>query len=148
MLSCSSDTDILARTIYGEARGEFIKPPIGIWPSVDSAYVQGLVAVGNVVCNRLNRRSWYGRTISEVCLKPFQFSCWNANDPNRDIITRVTHSTPLFMLCSELATALIENCAQDWTHGADHYYASSLRTPPLWARHAQETVHIGRHRFF
>jgi hypothetical protein len=38
-----------------------------------------LIAVGNVVINRVKAQSGYGGTIQEVCLKPFH-SCWNAGD--------------------------------------------------------------------
>ena len=63
--------DILARTIVGEARGEGHT---------------GMVAVANVVMNRVAKPSWWGRTVKDVCLKPYQFSCWNVGDPNRAII--------------------------------------------------------------
>ena len=61
------ETDILARTIYGEARGESIS---------------GMEAVASVVLNRVafaNRRGrfWWGNSIAEVCRAPKQFSCWN-----------------------------------------------------------------------
>ena len=73
------ETDILARTIYGEARGESIS---------------GMEAVASVVLNRVafaNRRGrfWWGNSIAEVCRAPKQFSCWNRNDPNYRLICRV-----------------------------------------------------------
>ena len=54
------DIDVLARTIYGEARGESIS---------------GMEAVASVVLNRVafskrRRRYWWGNTITEVCRKP------------------------------------------------------------------------------
>lgn len=72
------DTDILARTIYGEARGESIS---------------GQEAIASVILNRVafakrRGRYWWGNTIAGVCLAPWQFSCWNENDPNRKIIER------------------------------------------------------------
>ena len=72
------DTDILARTIYGEARGESIS---------------GQEAIASVILNRVafakrRGRYWWGNTIAGVCLAPWQFSCWNENDLNRKIIER------------------------------------------------------------
>lgn len=67
MTLTAGDIDILARTIYGEARGE-------PW--------EGKIAVAWVVRNRAERGGWWGDTIREVCLKPWQFSCWNETDPN------------------------------------------------------------------
>ena len=60
------DVDILARTIYGEARGE-----------TD----EGKRAVGLCILNRYKSKKWFSaNTIAEVCQKPLQFSCWNKND--------------------------------------------------------------------
>lgn len=57
------DIDILARTIYGEARGE---------------KTAGKKAVACVIMNRYKAKKWFsGKTIAETCQKPWQFSCWN-----------------------------------------------------------------------
>ena len=68
----SQDEDILARTLYGEARGEKIA---------------GMEAIASVILNRLafSRQKngyWWGNTITEICRKPYQFSCWNQDDVN------------------------------------------------------------------
>ena len=62
-----TDAQILALTIYGEARGES---------------TEGKIAVGSVILERVDHRDWDGKTIPEVCLKKWQFSCFNENDPN------------------------------------------------------------------
>ena len=51
--------DILARTIWAEARGDG-------W--------EGMQAVASVVLNRVKQNSWYGKSIVAVCLFPWQFS--------------------------------------------------------------------------
>ena len=65
------DIDTLARTIYGEARGESR---------------QGKIAVACVILNRVKRKKMCGwreingykvATVAATCLKPWQFSCWN-----------------------------------------------------------------------
>ncbi|MES2252810.1 MAG: cell wall hydrolase, partial [Pseudomonadota bacterium] len=75
------DIDILARTIYGEARGEYGRVDGGL---------AALIAVGNVIVNRTQQQTWFGRTVRDVCLKPYQFSCWNRNDPNLPKLMEVT----------------------------------------------------------
>ena len=67
----SENLEYMARTIWGEARGE------------DE---QGKIAVGHVIKNRRDKQTWMGKTIKDVCLKKWQFSCWNENDPNREKI--------------------------------------------------------------
>ena len=64
------DRDILARTLWGEARGE--------GPA-------GQVAVAWTIRNRVfdgKTNSWWGEGYAGVCQKPYQFSCRNKNDPN------------------------------------------------------------------
>jgi N-acetylmuramoyl-L-alanine amidase len=89
-----SDIDILARTIYGEARGEKIG---------------GMEAVASVVINRVKRaekkngRYWWGNSVRDVCLKKWQFSCWNVNDPNRKKIRITSSKNRTFQSCHRIA---------------------------------------------
>ena len=108
----TEDIDVLARTIYGEARGEYKRPDGGI---------ASLIAVANVVMNRLKAKTWYGMTVKEVCQKPFQFSCWNKQDPNRALITssKVAEDS-LFMTCQQVAQQVVTEQWPDLTRGSDH----------------------------
>ena len=74
-----SDLMIMAKTIWGEARGESYS---------------GQVAVAWVIRNRAERGGWWGNTIREVCLKDQQFSCWNHNDCNRAQIDSLSPNDP------------------------------------------------------
>ena len=70
MTVTEKDRDILARTLWGEARGESLA---------------GQIAVAWTIRNRVNdgkAKSWWGEGYAGVCQKPYQFSCWNKNDPN------------------------------------------------------------------
>lgn len=70
MTITEKDRDILARTLWGEARGE---SPVG------------QIAVAWTIQNRVNdgkAKSWWGEGYAGVCQKPYQFSCWSRNDPN------------------------------------------------------------------
>ena len=58
---------IIAITILAEARGEGEK---------------GMYAVAAVIAQRAFERK---RTPSEVCLKPYQFSCWNGYKKIKDL---------------------------------------------------------------
>ena len=78
------DVDVLARTLFGEARGEYERLDGGI---------SSLISVGNVILNRLGLPERFGKSIQEVCQHPCQFSCWNKKDPNYSIITSVQKKT-------------------------------------------------------
>lgn len=134
-----NDIEIMARTIYGEARGEYGRVDGGL---------AALIAIGNVVMNRAEQQTWFGRTIRDVCLKPYQFSCWNENDVNREKLLTVTDDSPLFAQCLDVAKAIVERSYPDLTKGADHYYLNDLVFPPKWSVGANERARIGKHRFF
>lgn len=128
--------DILARTIWGEARGENLT---------------GKEAVANVVINRLGitrRRGkmWWGNSIEEICLKPYQFSCWNKLDPNYPKVTKVDQSDPQFAICHRIATRALNGVLPDHTFGADHYHTVSIL--PNWAESRASTATIGHHVFY
>ncbi len=133
-----SDVDILARTIYGEARGEFARLDGGM---------TSLMAVGNVVMNRTKQRTWYGNTVKEVCLKPWQFSCWNPNDPNLHMLLHPVGGR-VFDVCTLVAEKLISGTWPDVTNGSDHYHASTLKSFPKWTLDAKPKFKIGAHIFY
>jgi len=131
------DVDILARTIYGEARGE---------------HVRGQEAVAAVVINRIRRardrngRYWWGTTIETVCHKPWQFSCWNAGDPNRQKIASVSARNRTFRTCLRVARRAMTGALKDPTDGATHYHANAVNPP--WARRRAPSAEIGGHLFY
>jgi spore germination cell wall hydrolase CwlJ-like protein len=135
----TSDIQILARTIYGEARGEYTTQKGGMG---------SLIAIANVVMNRLKQKTWYGYTIQEVCQKPEQFSCWNKHDPNLGILQIEKIIDPIFEICLQVSEKVISGTWPDLIKGSDHYYATNLSIPPYWARGKVPKCQIGRHLFF
>ena len=128
--------DILARTIWGEARGEPLK---------------GQEAIAAVVLNRVEaarRRPnhWWGATVAEVCRKRHQFSCWNEDDPNRAKLMQVEPGDPIFATCLRIARRAHAGVLADPTRGATHYHARA--TEPFWAKGKAPTAEIGGHLFY
>lgn len=137
-----NDIQTLARTIYGEARSE---------------NRQGKIAVACVVLNRVKRKKMCGwhnvngfkvATVAATCLKPWQFSCWNKNDPNRKIIIQVTDANPKFAECLDIAQKVCDGEIEDITKGATHYYNPKACQQPNWAKGKTPCVVIGHHIFF
>ena len=135
------DIDTLARTLYGEARGE----------SID-----GMTAVAHVVLNRVAKPGWWTRnkddgipddTIAAACRHPWQFSAWNENDPNRQKIEAVTLDDRTFQRCYAVALAVITGLPgfADPTDGATHYHTTGVA--PDWAE-GHQFLSIGNHRFY
>jgi len=132
--------DILSRTLYGEARGEG---------------VSGLEAVASVVMNRLaiadkkaaqGARHWWGNDVGEICTRPFQFSCWNEDDPNRGQIISLQPGDKLFDCCRRIARRAVNGVLEDKTRSATHYHAQGVF--PSWARGKAPSVEIGHHLFY
>jgi spore germination cell wall hydrolase CwlJ-like protein len=129
--------EIAARTVYGEGRGE----PF-----------EGQVAIAWVIRNRAERPGWWGRDVGQVCLKPSQFSCWLATDPNRDVITAVTAENPAFRRCLGITALVLSGDLEDPTEKSTHYITLdrpewASMWPPKWAGSMHKTVVIGGHQF-
>ena len=128
----AADLFTLARTVFGEARGESDL---------------GRAAVAHVVLNRFRSEKWFGvETIEAVCLKPDQFTCWNKVDPNRSKVENVNLEDPIFLGCLDICTGVLTGRIADPTRGSTHYHATG--TNPKWARGKTPTRTIGRHVFF
>ncbi len=125
------EVDTLARTIWGEARGE------------GSA---GMQAVANVVLNRVAKAGWWGDCIIAVCQKPYQFSCWNRDDPNYVRLQRIESDDLHFATALRIARRAVYGVLDDITKGADHYHASGIY--PLWTRGERPVSVIGNHIFY
>lgn len=136
-----TDIDVLARTIWGEARGEGRA---------------GQVAVGWSIRNRVEmdlhhdgKPDWWGEGYSGVCQAKWQFSCWNPGDPNQPYLSgKLAIPATEFATAKDVARAVIAGADPDPTGGATHYYATSMPKPPAWAPLATRTCKIGRHVFF
>lgn len=123
------DMEIMAKTIFGEARGETHK---------------GQVAVACCIMNRFKSKKWFSaKTIAGVCQKPWQFSCWNKNDPNAQKIANLSYS-----VYSKYFPIIKEAMLGDITNGATHYYAPKVVKCPKWAEGKEPCAEIGHHLFF
>lgn len=126
-----SDQDIVARTIFGEARGE--------------GYL-GQQAVANVIMNRVKLDGWRGHDPRSVCLKSYQFSCWLKSDPNRSKLMAITKDDATFAQCYGIAGAAMAGDLPDITHGADSYCVTG--TDAFWAKGLTPVAVIGHHSFY
>jgi len=129
--SAAGAADLVARTIWGEARGEG---------------AEGMAAVANVIVNRVRRPGWWGRDIVSVCLRPGQFSAWNVTDLNRLKMLTVTADDPAFAVALDIARQAVAGQLPDTTGGATHYHATGIE--PAWAKTGTVSARIGRHLFY
>lgn len=96
-------------------------------------------AIHEVIHNRSVKRK---KTMPEVCLQKWQFSCWNGKDVDATVAKAKKH--PRYKEAMKIVdTAQMTN----YTNGADHYYAEYIREP-YWASSLTRTVRIGQHIFY
>jgi spore germination cell wall hydrolase CwlJ-like protein len=132
MFDTLSDLDVVARTIWAEARGEGR---------------EGMQAVANVISNRsTNKAKWDGTTPRSVCLTKWQFSCWLANDPNLPKLLAITDKDPAYRIALELAQKVLTGQLPDITGGADHYHTTNIS--PSWAKGQKPIKVLGHHAFY
>lgn len=130
----ASEREVVACTLWGEARNQGL---------------EGMRAVASVIENR--RKSGYRKkhTAAEVCLDPWQFSCWNQDDVNLARMRAVAAAPDSrFRDALGIADEVLNRTLADSVRQARHYYAVSLRKPPSWARGKTPCIVIGDHLFF
>tara|TARA_B100000614_G_C14227045_1_gene360711 strand:- start:77 stop:535 length:459 start_codon:yes stop_codon:yes gene_type:complete len=121
----SKETKIIAITILAEARGEG---------------EAGMYAVGAVIAQRAFEGK---RTPSEVCLKKWQFSCWNGKKP-KDLAHLLKTPQAKYAL---LIAKNINNLSREFVGYANHYHNNKIK-PPYWAKGKKPVKVIGNHIFY
>lgn len=137
MINNFSDVEIIARTLFGEARGE-----------VEKVGVIALEAIASVIWNRwVKNPKQFGESPREVCLKPYQFSCWNTNDPNLKLLLQLKINHDAYSLCYMISEEFMAGRGCDVTNGSDHYHSRWIQ-PPNWAVGRMPVMEIGNHYFY
>lgn len=133
MIPSVFDQEIAARTIYMEARNQRFA---------------GMLAVGKVI---KTRAAMTGLTIAQVCLWPYQFSCWNIGPaPSRNWLMGTDDSDiENKNFADEAAATAWRDDVKDMTGGATHYLTKQAISngPPKWFSPDVITVVIGDHVF-
>ena len=119
------ETKIIAITILAEARGEG---------------EAGMYAVAAVIAQRAFERK---RTPSAVCLKKWQFSCWNGKT-----LKDLEHLLKVPQARYALALARnIKLLSRDYVGYANHYHNNKIKLP-YWAKGEKPVKTIGNHIFY
>ena len=130
------DARWMALTMWGEARG---------------AGEEAMRAVGHVIDNR-RRAGIPGAYVTDTVSEAFQFSCWNANDPNRAAMMNIDALRPgsrdhrQWLLAKQIADEIMAGRSTDPTDGALFYH--SVDVAPLWSEGIVPVREIGGHLFF
>src|SRR5574337_272162 len=130
-LNLDASAFMLALTAWREASGE---------PALTR------IAVMYSVLNRVQRPSWWGKSVLEVVAKKWQYSSLTApRDPNliRWPLPEDSVWWPTFGIAYDIMDGLVVNPVL----GADSYHDTSIPIPP-WAAGSRFVDQIGRLRFY
>ena len=136
-----SDEQLMALCIYGEARDQGL---------------DGMLAVGSVVMNRLRRQTWMGKTVKEVILKRYQFSCFNETDPNRKLLALAaddfqgaTERDGWLRAAYWVAIGILDHyLASNVAMATNYFRPSANAADPSWTKEMQFIKKIGDHFFY
>lgn len=130
--------NIIARTLYAEARGEGNR---------------GIEAVASVI---YNRAGGIPKNMPLVCLKYKQFSCWNGlPDEERDgsgIRIRAPKGTArgknkeIWKICNEVAIHLMRDLWDSTVKSSNSYY-NPQKANPDWGKQLRDPIVLGNHLF-
>ncbi len=111
---------VVARlALCGEARGE--QDAAGTLEAI------AMAAVYWVGLNRIALRRNRGKSIGDVFLEPWQFSCFNTNDPNRAKLLDLWKTDPVSWERADTVADLAERgLLHDPTFGSTHYCTANL----------------------
>jgi len=127
-----ADRVIMAKTLWGEARGE----------TTD----EGVKAVAAVILNRL-ASSRYPSTLAGVCRQFKQFSCWNRNDPNRAKIDALLATDPGLRRLRGIVDQVIAARPQSvLPPEVLHYHTTTISAD--WSKGKPVFKRIGSHNFY
>jgi hypothetical protein len=137
-----ADDQLMALTLYGETRGESRT---------------GKIAVGSVILERVEHRKWDGETVKEVCLMPYQFSCFLPNDPNYPALRMIAgdwdealKKSPVLLQCFEISRGLLDGTIpRDPIIVARH--ATQYKTidcKAAWESDFKHVATVGHHDFY
>jgi len=122
----SKETKIIAITILAEARGE---------------KQSGMYAVGAVIAQRAFERK---QTPTEVCLKKWQFSCWNGKSlKSMEHLLKGSQAKYAITVAKN-----IKKLSREYVGYANHYHATWMKKLPYWAKGQKPVKTIGQHAFY
>jgi hypothetical protein len=137
-----ADDQLLALIIYGESRGESR---------------EGKIAVGTVILERVDHRDWDGKTIKEVCLMPYQFSCLLPFDPNFKQLALIASNfdaalmkSDVLTTCHGIARGLLDGTVERDPLLSGHHCLQYkvVGCKAAWADKMRLISIIGHHEFF
>lgn len=114
------------------------------WREARGTSDEAIRGVLHVIKNRATHPSWWGAGYPGVILKPYQFSSFNAGDPNA--VKFPAEEDRVFQKILNITERVIVGQDEDLTGGATHYHNSDIT--PAWDKQLTQVAKIGPFTFF
>lgn len=119
---------------------------ITIWQEARGEPLDGKIAVGEVICNRMLKKYSSDGTVAGTVCRAFQFSGWLPRDPNLIPSLKLDTDDPI-----------VDDCVRAWreasTGGTEFakgavLYCNLAVVRPTWIINCTLTAKVGAHSFF
>ncbi len=114
-----NEKEILIKTLYFEAGS--------------TQEIWDVLLIAWVIRNRVKQGGYFGKTYKEVCLKPYQFSCWNGSNYNKLKKMRIG-STWRWNVCRVIASYIMKAPEKDNPIKDVCFYYNDKLCDPKWAK--------------
>lgn len=125
------DKEVFIRTLYGECDGE------------DEL---GQCLVAEVILNRAIKKK---ESVTEICMKPKQFSCWTDTDEdsNYERIIRLGRLNERYKHFDKIISSVMSCEYIPWMpSNTFHYHTYNVN--PVWSKNVTPVKEFGNHKFF
>ena len=130
-LLTSVEIEILAKTIYGEARKETHDVRL---------------AIAWTILNRVRSKNWRGESVVDVCQYPFDYPSWH-KEKELLLSLKKENGDKQYLLIYQMIESLADGKYTDPTNGCTTYCLHTKRMPK-WTVPLEAEVKIGRYLFF
>lgn len=123
-----NEVEVIASTIYHEARGEGI---------------EGMDAVASIIYNRSNQTRWKKLGLAGVCLQKKQFSCHN--NGFKPACPKTVLDKKAYKYCKDLANKMVNRSFKSTIGNANHY--CTIKCKVYWKAKLKNTIVVKNHIF-
>lgn len=135
-----SKQDIFTRTLYGEAI-------LGIQRDQPLLMnVRAIEAIATAIINRYEAylrhdAFWWGHSLSQFCLNPNEFSCWEISGTKIGKLLSLSTSDAGYILCKRVARRALKGAFSQSHKQATHYHRRDEL--PNWAKNRPAIHEVG-----
>ena len=118
-----------------------------IWQEARNQGPDGMLAVAEVIRNRMMHKYSSDGTAAGTVLHPLQFSGWNSVDPNRIPSVGLDDQDPIVQACITAWNTAVHD-ATDSVNGALLYCRFDLKPIPDWIARCNQVARVQDHVFY